>query len=193
MASLARGAARLCAARGPGARTRPSAATRSFSVTPPSRPTPATRAFSAAPPSLTKRYALLYDYCDDVLEKRAPHRAGHVGLIREMHAAGEVFAGGAFDNPVDGAIIVFNTQEAAERFLANDPRATASRIATCMSRGGAGAPGRIARRRFVGALGRAAEALVAVASPRSRPWSRRRYATSVVTDAKIREWTTLDF
>ena len=40
-------------------------------------------------------YVLTYDYVPDVLEKRTPHRAGHLALIQELHGAGKILYAGA--------------------------------------------------------------------------------------------------
>ena len=70
------------------------------------------------------RYVLLfYDYVPDVLERRAPFREVHLRLAREALARGELVMGGAFDDPVDGAALVWRAADAAtiERFVAADP------------------------------------------------------------------------
>ena len=66
---------------------------------------------------------LSYDYVPDVLEKRTPHRPGHLALAKEWHAAGKLLLAGAFDPPTDGALFVFKVDSAAEveAFVAKDP------------------------------------------------------------------------
>jgi uncharacterized protein YciI len=66
---------------------------------------------------------LSYDYVPDVLERRAPHRAEHLALAREYHAAGKLLLAGAFEPPTDGALFVFTVGSAAEveAFVARDP------------------------------------------------------------------------
>ncbi len=68
-------------------------------------------------------YVLTYDYVPDVLEKRTPHRAGHLALIKELHAAGKILYAGAFDPPTDGALFVFRADSPAEveAFVKRDP------------------------------------------------------------------------
>lgn len=66
-------------------------------------------------------YILFYDYVPDVAEKRVPHRAGHITLLKDSFDAGEMVIGGAFAEPLDGAALVFRSQEAAERFAGVDP------------------------------------------------------------------------
>jgi len=79
------------------------------------------RALSAAVPTLVQRFVLFYEYVDDVVEKRGPYRADHIGLVREFVDRKECVAGGAFADPVDGAMIVFTSRKAAEVFEASDP------------------------------------------------------------------------
>jgi hypothetical protein len=68
-------------------------------------------------------YILFYDYVPDYLEKRAEYRDEHVALVRQYLDRGELFLGGAFANPADGAAIVFraDTPAVAEAFAQADP------------------------------------------------------------------------
>jgi uncharacterized protein len=68
-------------------------------------------------------FVLTYEYVPDVLEKRTPHRAGHLALIQEQHAAGKVLYAGAFDPPTDGALFIFRADSAAEveAYVKRDP------------------------------------------------------------------------
>lgn len=67
-------------------------------------------------------FALFYDYVPDVLEKRTPHRPGHLALAKEHQAAGKLVLAGAFDPPSDGALFVFKGERAdVEAFVARDP------------------------------------------------------------------------
>mmetsp|Transcript_5632 Transcript_5632/g.6519 ORF Transcript_5632/g.6519 Transcript_5632/m.6519 type:complete len:121 (+) Transcript_5632:155-517(+) len=70
-----------------------------------------------------KHYLLQYKYVPDVLEKRDPFRPNHLGLIKEFYKEGKVVMGGAFADPVDGALIIFdcNTKEEVEAFVSQDP------------------------------------------------------------------------
>jgi len=67
------------------------------------------------------KYLLFYDYVEDVLERRVPLREEHLGLAGRMHADGPLVMAGAFTDPLDGAVFVFTTREAAEGFPALDP------------------------------------------------------------------------
>ncbi len=68
-------------------------------------------------------YMLLYDYIKDVATKRAPLRESHLAIVRQLHKDGVVVMAGAFNNPLDGAAIVFkcDTQDEVERFVKIDP------------------------------------------------------------------------
>jgi uncharacterized protein len=68
-------------------------------------------------------YLLFYDYVEDAVERRAPFREAHLTLAREAHARGELLLGGAFADPVDGAVLLFRTDSpaAVEAFVAKDP------------------------------------------------------------------------
>ncbi len=68
-------------------------------------------------------YALFYDYVPDVLEKRTPHREGHLALAKELHAAGKLVMAGAFTPASDGALFVFkcDSSDEVEAFVKKDP------------------------------------------------------------------------
>ncbi|MCB0882178.1 MAG: hypothetical protein KDC33_08185 [Thermoleophilia bacterium] len=66
-------------------------------------------------------FVVTYEYVDDVLERRAPLREAHLALLRDAHAAGEATMAGAVGDPVTGALFVFRSREAAERFVIADP------------------------------------------------------------------------
>ena len=67
-------------------------------------------------------FALLYEYVPDVVERRKPFREAHLALLRRLHAEGRLLHAGAFQ-PVDGALLVFRTDSAAdvEAFVKVDP------------------------------------------------------------------------
>ncbi|NIS07166.1 MAG: hypothetical protein GWN21_18320 [Gammaproteobacteria bacterium] len=68
-------------------------------------------------------FILFYDYVDNVMELRTPHRAAHLALVEEYVDRGELILGGAFANPVDGAAIVFKVEDRGkiEEFVEKDP------------------------------------------------------------------------
>lgn len=73
---------------------------------------------------LTRRQALFYDYVtENVLERRAPHRERHIGLVREWLSDGRLLLGGALGDPPHGALLVFAVDDPAEveAFVEQDP------------------------------------------------------------------------
>lgn len=65
---------------------------------------------------------LLYDYVEDIAERRVPHRPGHLELVQSYLERGELEMAGAFADPLDGALFLFTAgPEVAERFAAEDP------------------------------------------------------------------------
>ena len=70
-----------------------------------------------------KHYLLLYQLADDYLERRAGLRADHLQLAWDAHARGELVLGGALDEPVDGAVLLFRGEspDVATRFAESDP------------------------------------------------------------------------
>ncbi len=68
-------------------------------------------------------YILFYEYAPDYLERRGEFRDQHMALAKASIDRGELFLGGAFANPADGAAIVFkgNTPKIAESFAKADP------------------------------------------------------------------------
>ncbi len=68
-------------------------------------------------------YLLFYEAADDYVSKRAPFREEHLRKGWEASERGELILGGAFANPTDGAMLLFQgeTPEVAERFARADP------------------------------------------------------------------------
>jgi uncharacterized protein YciI len=71
-------------------------------------------------------YALLYYVVDDYVSRRAQYRNEHLRRVREAHRRGDLLLAGAFDDPVDRALLVFRTQERStvEDFARTDPYVT---------------------------------------------------------------------
>ena len=65
-----------------------------------------------------------YNYVEDVLEKRPPHREKHLELAKEMCLSGGPTAPLKAEVPT-GALFLFETLEAAETFVKEDPYVTA--------------------------------------------------------------------
>ena len=68
-------------------------------------------------------YLLFYEAGTDYAERRKPFRDAHLAHARAAAARGELILGGAFANPVDGALILFrgDSPAAAEQFAKDDP------------------------------------------------------------------------
>lgn len=68
-------------------------------------------------------FLLLYEYVEDVLERRGPYREEHLARIRELQAAGQVSLAGALGDPPNGGAIAFVDVDQAdvERFAQEDP------------------------------------------------------------------------
>ena len=68
-------------------------------------------------------YALFYEYVEDVVEKRAPHREAHLDLVGRWHGEDRIVMGGALGDPPHSGLIVFRVGDAAEveAFVADDP------------------------------------------------------------------------
>jgi uncharacterized protein YciI len=59
-------------------------------------------------------HALFYDYVENIVERRAPHRERHLEKYREWRADGRIVMGGAIGDPPYGALIVFDVEDPAE-------------------------------------------------------------------------------
>lgn len=68
-------------------------------------------------------YLLFYDTSPEYLKRRGEYRAEHLSLAWEAHDRGELILGGAYADPVDGALLLFKGEsaEVVERFVAADP------------------------------------------------------------------------
>ncbi len=68
-------------------------------------------------------HILFYDYAQDILERRAPHRDAHLAGIRAAREAGQVVMAGALGDPPHGAAIVFRGVDPSEieDFAQKDP------------------------------------------------------------------------
>jgi uncharacterized protein YciI len=71
----------------------------------------------------TPHQALFYDYVENALEARAPHREAHLALIERYAGDGTLAIAGALGDPPHGGLLVFHGDDpaVAERFVAEDP------------------------------------------------------------------------
>jgi uncharacterized protein YciI len=67
-------------------------------------------------------HLLFYDYVEDIVERRAPHREAHLAHAR-TYKDGRLVAGGAVGDPPHGGVLVFRVDDAAEveAFAREDP------------------------------------------------------------------------
>jgi uncharacterized protein len=76
-------------------------------------------------------YLLIYDeVVPDYVERRAAHRQEHLRRAWAAHERGELVLGGAFDDPIDGAVLLFqgDSPAAAEAFARTDPYVTSGLV-----------------------------------------------------------------
>ena len=75
-------------------------------------------------------HILFYDYVDDVLERRGPHRPDHLAHIAAAKEAGQIVMAGPVGDPVHGAVIVFSdaSVDQIEGFAATDPYVVAGLV-----------------------------------------------------------------
>ena len=66
---------------------------------------------------------LLYDYVEDMLERRGPHRAPHLEKITQQREVGNLVMAGALGDPPSGGALVFKgvDHEYVEEFVRDDP------------------------------------------------------------------------
>jgi len=72
------------------------------------------------PPTITPHWILKYTYCDNALEKRAPHRKEHLNLAKEFRSTGRIVMAGAYAD-LTGAECIFTSKEHAVEFASLDP------------------------------------------------------------------------
>ena len=77
-------------------------------------------------------HLLIYDYVPDIVERRGPHRDGHLALLRRWKDDGRVVMAGAMGDPPSGGVIVLRIGDpaAAEALLEEDPYVTAGLVAS---------------------------------------------------------------
>ena len=68
-------------------------------------------------------FALFYDYVENAVEKRAPHRPAHLELYSRWRGEGRLVMGGALGDPPHSALIVFDVEgpDEVEEFAEADP------------------------------------------------------------------------
>src|SRR5215472_15956282 len=68
-------------------------------------------------------YALIYETVDDYVARRAEFREMHLRIAREARERGDLILAGAFNDPVDRALLVFRVDDKSkvEDFARKDP------------------------------------------------------------------------
>ena len=71
----------------------------------------------------TPHHVLLYEYVENALEARAPHREEHLKLVSRYLNEGALTLAGALGDPPHGGLLVFPGDDPApaERFAREDP------------------------------------------------------------------------
>lgn len=75
-------------------------------------------------------YLLFYEVGADYVTKRAAFREAHLEKAWKASERGELLLGGAFANPVDGAVLLFHgdSPKVAENFAEIDPYVTSGTV-----------------------------------------------------------------
>jgi len=75
-------------------------------------------------------YLLFYEASEDYLAKRAGFRSEHLAKAWQAAQRGELLLGGAFADPVDGAVLLFKgeSRSVAEEFARADPYVTGGAV-----------------------------------------------------------------
>lgn len=82
-------------------------------------------------PAMATLTILTYEYVDDILELRKPHREAHLEHISRWSEERGLVLGGAVGDPPTGGLFVFEGELAeAEAFAAADPYGAAGLIAS---------------------------------------------------------------
>ena len=66
-------------------------------------------------------WLLFYDYVEDIVERRAPHRAEHLAHAGAAKDDGRILMAGAVGDPPHGALFVWTTSDGIEEWVDADP------------------------------------------------------------------------
>jgi len=67
------------------------------------------------------KVVMSYEVAPDGLPKARENFPGHRARLDEFHERGVLLMAGAYANPMEGALAVFTSREAAEEFIQGDP------------------------------------------------------------------------
>ncbi len=79
-------------------------------------------------------HILFYDVVDSLIQRRGQFRSAHLTLAKESEAKGDLVMAGALSEPVDRAVLVFTSREAAEEFAKIDPYYLNGLVRSCAIR-----------------------------------------------------------
>lgn len=79
---------------------------------------------------MAQLFVLTYEYVEDILELRAPHRDAHLAHVDRWSREGRLAMAGATGDPPSGALFVFEAEGPAqvEEFVASDPYGNAGLV-----------------------------------------------------------------
>jgi uncharacterized protein len=85
-----------------------------------------------AEPNSETTWLLLYEYVEEMAEKRTPHREAHLAHLFAAREAGQLLIAGAYGDPVAGGAIAFKgvTKEQVEQWSDSDPYLLAKLVVT---------------------------------------------------------------
>jgi uncharacterized protein YciI len=64
---------------------------------------------------------MLYEVAEDAMAKAKANYPGHRARLDDFYARGVLLMAGPFSDPMQGAMGVFTTRQAAEEFIQGDP------------------------------------------------------------------------
>jgi uncharacterized protein len=67
------------------------------------------------------KYVMQYETNPEKLPLAREHYPAHRARLDAFHAKGTLLMAGPFENPMEGAVAIFTTREAAEEFIREDP------------------------------------------------------------------------
>jgi uncharacterized protein YciI len=72
---------------------------------------------------------MTYEVAPDGMPKAMENFAAHRARLDEFHRRGTLLMAGPYANPMEGALAVFTSREAAEEFVRDDPFVTKGVVA----------------------------------------------------------------
>ena len=76
------------------------------------------------------KIVMTYEVSPEGMAKAREHFPAHRARLDEFHARGTLLMAGPWANPMEGALAVFTSREAAEEFAQGDPFVTNGVVAT---------------------------------------------------------------